>query len=415
MGGNKKNVPKRRFKEFENAEGWEQCELGKLTDVYDGTHQTPNYTDSGVMFLSVENIKNLQSEKFISEEDFEKDFPIFPQKGDVLMTRIGDIGTANVVESDDPKAYYVSLALLKQKELNPYFLKESISSKAVKKELWKRTLHIAFPKKINKNEIDNVIVPYPVSKNEQQKIGELFQRLDNLITLHKSKLDKMKALKKAYLTEIFPAEGERNPKLRFEGFTDDWEQRKFGELADYKKGPFGSALTKDMFVPRSNDSVKVYEQQNAINKNWKLERYYIPKNYAIKLNSFEVHAGDIIVSCAGTIGEIYTLPKDSEPGIINQALMRVRVDENIVDKELFIYLFSNMIDLFSKIHSNGSAMKNIPPFSDLKPTVVYVPSMAEQKKLVRLLIKMDTLITLHQCKLQKLKNIKKAYLNEMFI
>lgn len=210
---------------------------------------------------------------------------------------------------------------------------------------------------------------------------------------------------------------EKVPKRRFKEFDNGeaWEQRKFDELADYKKGPFGSALTKDMFVPRSNESVKVYEQQNAINKNWKLERYFIPKNYAIKLNSFEVHAGEIIVSCAGTIGEIYALPKDSESGIINQALMRVRVDENIVDKELFIYLFSNMIDLFSKIHSNGSAMKNIPPFSDLKPTVVYVPSMEEQKKLVGLLIEMDNIITIHKNKLEKLQNIKKAYLNEMFI
>jgi len=69
------------------------------------------------------------------------------------MTRIGDIGTANVVESNEPKAYYVSLALLKYKKLNPYFLKGSISSEYVKKELWHKTLHIAFPKKINKNEI----------------------------------------------------------------------------------------------------------------------------------------------------------------------------------------------------------------------------------------------------------------------
>ena len=233
MSGNEKNVPKRRFKRFENAEAWERRELGKLTDAYDGTHQTPNYTESGVMFLSVENIKTLQSEKFISEEDFEKNFAIFPEKGDVLMTRIGDIGTANVVELDTPKAYYVSLALLKKKELNPYFLKECISSEAVKKELWKRTLHIAFPKKINKNEIANVIVPYPVSEDEQQTIGEFFRNLDNLIILHQRKLEKIKALKKAYLKEMFPAERECKPKLRFAGFTDDWEQHRLGDLISY--------------------------------------------------------------------------------------------------------------------------------------------------------------------------------------
>lgn len=167
---------------------WEQRKLGELTDVYDGTHQTPNYTDKGIMFLSVENIKTLRSEKYISEEDFKKDFKVFPEKGDILMTRIGDIGTANVVESNEPKAYYVSLALLKYKELNPYFLKESIASETVKNELWHRTLHIAFPKKINKNEIGNISILYPKSKEEQTKIGEFFANLDNLITLHQRML-----------------------------------------------------------------------------------------------------------------------------------------------------------------------------------------------------------------------------------
>ena len=151
-------TPETRFKGF--SEPWEEKTLGELADVYDGTHQTPQYTENGVMFLSVENIQTLQSRKFISEKHFNENFKIFPQKGDVLMTRIGDIGTANVVESNEPIAYYVSLALLKQKKLDPFFLKECISSEPVIRELWHRTLHIAFPKKINKNEIEKVRVPY---------------------------------------------------------------------------------------------------------------------------------------------------------------------------------------------------------------------------------------------------------------
>ena len=67
------------------------------------------------------------------------------------------------------------------------------------------------------------------------------------------------------------------PQIRFKGFNDTWEQRKFGDIAEYKKGPFGSAITKDMFVPKSEDTIKVYEQQNAINKDWSLERYFLPK------------------------------------------------------------------------------------------------------------------------------------------
>ena len=205
------------------------------------------------------------------------------------------------------------------------------------------------------------------------------------------------------------------PKIRFKGFKDDWEQRKFGNLADYKKGPFGSAVTKDMFVPKSDDSVKVYEQQNAINKDWSLERYFLPNEYALtKLKSFEVHGGDIIVSCAGTIGEIYEIPEDAEVGVINQALMRVRVNESIVDKKMFIIAFSNMIDVFSRTHSNGSAIKNIPPFADLKPMGVMMPSMDEQQKVSGYFEKIDNLITLHQRKCDETKQLKKFMLQKMF-
>lgn len=167
-------------------------------------------------------------------------------------------------------------------------------------------------------------------------------------------------------------------------------------MADYKKGPFGSALKKDIFVPKSDNSVKVYEQQNAINKNWKLERYFITKEYATELKAFETHSGDILVSCAGTIGEMYELPSDSEDGVINQALMRVRVNDKVVSKKIYQLLFSNMINDFSREHSNGSAMKNIPPFADLKSMNVVIPSLEEQALIAKCFQRFDNLITLHQ-------------------
>ena len=207
---------------------------------------------------------------------------------------------------------------------------------------------------------------------------------------------------------------ENIPKIRFKGFTDAWEQRKFDEMADYKKGPFGSALKKDIFVPKSSSSVKVYEQQNAINKNWKLERYFITNEYFNKLKAFETHAGDIIVSCAGTIGEMYELPSNSEPGVINQALMRVRVNESIINKKMYQTVFLNMIDDFSREHSNGSAMKNIPPFSDLKPMTALIPKKEEQLKISSLFENIDNLITLHQRKYDKLVNVKQSLLEKMF-
>ena len=171
-----------------------------------------------------------------------------------------------------------------------------------------------------------------------------------------------------------------------------------------------------MFVPKNDESVKVYEQQNAINKDWSLERYFLPKEYALtKLKSFEVHGGDIIVSCAGTIGEIYEIPDNADSGVINQALMRVRVNECIVDKKMFIIVFSNMIDEFTRTHGNGSAIKNIPPFADLKPMEVLIPSIDEQKKLREHFSSLDNLITLHQRKCNELKKLKQYMANHMFV
>lgn len=258
----------------------------------------------------------------------------------------------------------------------------------------------------------DVIVPL---LDEQREIGSFLDCLDNLITLHQRKLEQQKKLKKYFLQNMFPAKGENVPRIRFKGFTGDWEQRKFGEIAEYKKGPFGSALKKDFFIPDSATSVKVYEQQNAINKNWNLSRYYISKEYAQKLKSFEVHAGDIIVSCAGTIGEIYELPAQSRSGIINQALMRIRVNEDIVCKDIFKLAFSNMIDSFSREFSNGSAIKNIPPFADLKPMKILLPNKAEQTIIGDFFTDIDKTITLHQRKIDQLQAMKKFMLQNLFV
>ena len=163
---------------------WEQRKLGEVVDVYDGVHQTPDYKENGVMFLSVENISTLQSNKYISEEAFERDYKVYPEKGDILMTRIGDIGTTNVVESTEKVAFYVSLALLKTKITNPYFLSNAMKNEAFQKGLRQRSLLTAIPQKINKDEIGKTDIFLTVNFEEQEKIGDYFRNLDHLITLH---------------------------------------------------------------------------------------------------------------------------------------------------------------------------------------------------------------------------------------
>ena len=160
-----------------------------------------------------------------------------------------------------------------------------------------------------------------------------------------------------------------------------WAWSRLDNLALYKKGPFGSSLTKDMFVPKSPTSVKVYEQKNAIYKNCLLGEYYISVSKYETMKSFEVFPDNIIVSCAGTIGEAYVLPCDAPKGIINQALMKIKLfNQNIVD--FYLVYFDYILKDQAQKSSKGSAIKNIPPFDILKKMLMPIPPLAEQKRIV---------------------------------
>ena len=383
-----KKTPEIRFKGF--TEDWEQRKWIDMVNIstemvdpksgkYDNLpHIGPGNIESftGQFY---DNIKKVGEENLISGK-----FHFYPE--DIIYGKINPQLGKYVFPLFEGLSSADSYVLNAKNGLNQKYLYTLLQTTDFYKYSVSVSMRSGMPK-INRDELNAYEFSMPKG-NEQQQIGALFLEIDNLITLHQRK-----CFCKKY----------------------SWEQRKFGEMADYKKGPFGSALKKEIFVPKSKDSVKVYEQQNAINKDWKLERYFITKEYANKLRNFETHSGDIIISCAGTIGEIYELPLFSEPGIINQALMRVRVDEKQINKDMYKIVFSNMIDDFSKEHSNGSAMKNIPPFADLKPMEVLIPKSSEQKEITDLFNNLDNLITLHQRKLEKLKNIKTSMLNKMFI
>ena len=167
----------------------------------------------------------------------------------------------------------------------------------------------------------------------------------------------------------------------YENLPQNWCLCRLDDLAIYKKGPFGSSLTKSMFVnERTPKRVKVYEQKNAIQKNAFIGDYYITYEKYLTMRSFEVFPNEIIVSCAGTIGEIYLLPPNAPQGIINQALMKVSlINESVLDyfKELLYYSLQKLAG-----DSKGTAIKNIPPFEILKPFLIKLPPLKEQNRIL---------------------------------
>ena len=186
---------------------------------------------------------------------------------------------------------------------------------------------------------------------------------------------------------------------------DSWGIIRLNDIGIYKKGPFGSSLTKSMFVPKSDSSIKVYEQKNAIQKDSTLGNYYITKKYyEEKMSGFTVNPGDIIVSCAGTIGETYVMPDNIELGIINQALMKMEIFAPI-NIDYFLLYFDYVLKQSAKDSSKGSAIKNIPPFDIFKKLLLPLPSLVEQQCIVDKLKELEPYINDYDKAYEKIEKL----------
>ena len=234
-------------------------------------------------------------------------------------------------------------------------------------------LNAEFPDKLRKSILQQAIQGKLTERDPaDEPASELLKR----IRAEKERLIKEGKIRKE---QPFPPISEEE--MPFE-IPEGWSIVRIGDVGVYKKGPFGSSITKNMFIPKGPDAIKVYEQKNAIQKDHTLGEYYIKRSYFNeKLHGFEVFPGDVIVSCAGTIGETYVLPDGIEQGIINQALMRMKIVPSL-NLDYFLLYFDYVLKKTAQGSSKGSAIKNIPPFDIFKKMVLPLPPLAEQQRIV---------------------------------
>ena len=220
---------------------------------------------------------------------------------------------------------------------------------------------------LNSDMVRGVTVPIP-KMEEQIEIVQTLDNVSNLIFLRKQQLAKLDELVKARFIELF-GDPATNPY--------GWQQLTVNDVCvSVVRGPFGSALKKEFFVPPSDTTYKVYEQKHAIQKSSTIGTYYVTAEKYNELRRFECHSGDILMSCSGTMGELYQLPAGCERGIINQALCKFTLNERILP----IVFLAYMRETIGNLETKGSGIQNIAAVSYVKAMPINLPPMRVQEQ-----------------------------------
>lgn len=419
-----RNVPKLRFKEFNDE--WIEYKLGEKTCIYDGTHQTPKYTDHGVKFVSVENIEDIYgTDKFISEEDYENGFKIKPQLGDIFMTRItaGVIGATAIVDKEEELAFYVSLALIRviDKNLNSLFLKKYIESIYFKKELNKRIIHVAFPKKINLGDIGECSVNLP-SLQEQERIANFLTKVDKIIEKQEEKVKNLENYKKGMMQKIFSQE------IRFKDENGEeypeWEETKLGELLTFYST---NSLSRECL------NFEIGEVQNIhygdIHMKFPtildVKKYSIPYiNSNIDITKYQEDSfckdGDLIIADASEdyadIGKSIEVCNIGNKKILaGLHTILARDNKNLTSSGFKGYMMQcEFVRKQIKVLAAGAKVLGISK-ANLEKMNIKLPSLQEQQRIADFLTKMDLSIEKECYKLKELKKWKKGLLQQMFV
>ena len=379
--------PKLRFADF--SDDYIESKLKNYVEVYDGTHETPNYVDSGIKFVSVENIKNLlNSDKYIPEIDFDK-YKIKPKYNDVFMTRIGDIGTSTIYKSNEPLAYYVSLALLRSKNesvLYPDYLNQYISNQDFQKELHDRTIHVAFPKKINTGEIGecNIIIP---SYKEQIKVSNFLSLIDKKIELQSKKIEDLKLFKLYTKNQLFRS-GEKVVKLK--DILNKWNEKNKDGSIKYVE----SISNKYGFISQSDQ----FEDRNIASKD--LKNYYVIRKNVFGYNPSRLNVGSL------------ALKENDNTSVVSPLYECFTTTQN---NKFMLEWFDSKYFKKGTLSKFEGGVRNTLNFTNLCEIEINLPTLDKQNEFANYLYNFDKKIQLEELKLNKLNEMKKGLMQNMFV
>ena len=400
----KSDAPAIRFKGFSDA--WEQRKFGEITSKYEDPVPTPH---DGYYRLGIRSHAKGTFHSYVAKgQELETaqmhrvaagNFIVnitFGWEHAVAITDKNDAG--KLVSHRFPQFSFAE-------GMVPEFFRYVIVDEKFRHHLWLASPGGAGRNRVLKlDEMLNYLMRFP-SRDEQIKIAEFFRHLDNLITLHQRKFEKLTNVKKSMLEKMFPQNGSSYPEIRFKGFTDPWEQRKLGELGTITTGSTPSTSIPDYY---SDDGI-VWVTPTDICENITFES-------ARKLSDLGQQVGrvvpknTILVTCIASIGKNTML---GNTGSFNQQINGLTPNEKEYDP---YFLLTESALWSAKMKSSAAAgtmqIVNRTEFSELK---TWLPNLIEQQAISDFFRQLDNLITLHQRELEKLQNIKKSMLEKMFV
>lgn len=404
--------PTIRFEGY--TDDWEQRKLGELGSLKNGMNFSKEAMGIGFPFVNLQNIfgnnvidvTNLG--KAMAFDSQLKDYNLL--NGDVLFVRssvkLEGVGEAALVPQNLENTTYSGFIIRFRDEygLDNNFKRFLFGIESVRNQIMAQATNSA-NKNISQTVLENLCLKIP-NKSEQEKIGLYFSDIDHLITLHHRKCEETKKLKKFMLQKMFPKKGEKVPDIRFDGFTDDWEQRKLSEISDVRDGthdspsylsdghPFvTSKNVKDGYINYDDVQYISDEDFEAINKRSKVDM------------------NDILMGMIGTIGNLALIRTEPDFAIKNVAL--IKDTKQVSYMYLYHYLQSSSAERQLLSGLDGGTQKFVS-LKNIRELNIMVPSEAEQLKVGNFIESLDHLITLHQHKCEELQNIKKFMLQNMF-
>ena len=412
----KANIPKIRFDKFNDD--WEQRKLGEMGSTFTGLsgktkedfgHGEAKFiTYMNVFSNPVANLEMTESVEIDTKQNSVK-------KGDVFFTTSSEtseeVGMSCVMPENKENIYLNSFCFgyRPTEKFDLDYLAYVLRTASFRKEMTFLAQGIS-RYNISKNKVMEVSIPVP-NLEEQAMIGGYFSNLDHLITLHQRKYEKLQMIKKSMLEKMFPQNGEKKPEIRFEGFTDDWEQRKLGEMGSTFTGLSGK--TKEDF---GHGEAKFITYMNVFSN--PVANLEMTESVEIDTKQNSVKKGDVFFTTSSEtseeVGMSCVMPENKENIYLNSFCFGYRPTEKFDLDYLAYVLRTASFRKEMTFLAQGISRYNISKNKVMEVSIP-VPNLEEQAMIGGYFSNLDHLITLHQRKLEKLRNIKKSMLEKMFV